>query len=217
MKPVFLLVRSSRLAPFEVAPVGQLLVGDVELLGDVRFVHQHVAQHAALAVVVLGEVAGEDMAALHHARRLELRYLLAHAEAGRVLVGVGQDIEFGHLVRVDGWERLGHDAAAHALGKVGIAGILLAEDVDALAALREAVLGGVDHAPLDRVAEVGEAAQDDGEVAPALGRGGLEQAVDVLEKAEAGILHLEEVVDIPPQDALLALDAVGLVEGRATE
>ena len=43
-------------------------------------------------------------------------------------------------------------------------------------------------------------------------RGRFEQAVDVFEEAELGFLHLEEVIDVPPEDTLLALDAVRLIE-----
>ena len=43
-------------------------------------------------------------------------------------------------------------------------------------------------------------------------RGRLEQAVDVLKETELGLLHFEEVIDVPPKDALLALDAVCLIE-----
>ena len=43
-------------------------------------------------------------------------------------------------------------------------------------------------------------------------RGRLEQAVDVLKETELGLLHFEEVIDAPPKDTLLALDAVRLIE-----
>lgn len=46
------------LAALEVAPVGELLVRDVELLRNSRLIDKHIAKHAALAVIILSEVAG---------------------------------------------------------------------------------------------------------------------------------------------------------------
>lgn len=204
------------LAALEVAPVGKLFVGDVELLRNIRLIDKHIAKHTALALIIFGEIAGQNMTALHNAGVLELRGLLSNAKASRVLVRIGQDIELGHFVRIDGGEGLCHDAVMHAVNKIDLAGVLLAEDINALAALRKTVFSRVDHAPFDRVIEVGEAAQDDGEVAAALRRGRLEQAIDVLKETEARFLHLEEVIDVPPKDTLLALNTVGLIK-RASD
>lgn len=204
------------LAALEVAPVGKLFVGDVELLRNIRLIDKHIAKHTALALIIFGEIAGQNMTALHNAGVLELRGLLSNAKASRVLVRIGQDIELGHFVRIDGGEGLCHDAVMHAVNKIDLAGVLLAEDINALAALRKTVFSRVDHAPFDRVTEVGEAAQDDGEVAAALRRGRLEQAIDVLKETEARFLHLEEVIDVPPKDTLLALNTVGLIK-RASD
>ncbi len=127
------------LAALKVAPVGKLFVRDVELLRNNRLVDKHIAKYAALAVIVLGEVAGQNVAALHDAGILKLRGLLTNAKASRVLVRIGQDIEFRHFVRVDGGEGLRHNAVVHAVNKVDLASVLLAEDVNAFAALGETV------------------------------------------------------------------------------
>lgn len=156
------------LAALKVAPVGELFVRDVELLRNIRLVDKHIAKHAALAVIVLSKVAGQNVAALHDAGVLELRGLLTNAKASRVLIRVGQDIELCHFVGIDGREGLRHNAVVHAIDKVHLAGVFLAEDVNAFAALGETVFRGVDHAPFDGVIEIGEAAQDDGKVATAL-------------------------------------------------
>lgn len=156
------------LAALEVAPVGELFVRDVELLRNIRLVDKHIAKHAALAVIVLSKVASQNMAALHDAGVPELRCLLANAKASRVLIRIGQNIELRHFVRIDGGEGLGHDAVVHAIDKINLAGVLLAEDVNALATLGETVFRRVDHAPFDGVIEIGEAAQDDREVATTL-------------------------------------------------
>ena len=200
------------LAALKVAPVGELFVRDVELLRNIRLVDKHIAKHAALAVIVLGKVAGQNVAALHDAGVLELRGFLTNAKASRVLIRVGQNIELGHFVRIDGGKGLRHDAVVHAIDKINLAGVLLAEDVNALATLGETVFRGVDHAPFDGVIEIGEAAQDDGEIATALRCGRLEQAINILKEPEARLLHLEEVVDVPPKDTLLALDAMCLIK-----
>lgn len=200
------------LTALEVAPVRKLFVRDVELLWNNRLANKYITKHAALAVVVLSEVARQNMAALHDAGVFELRCLLANTKASRVLVRIGQDIELGHFVGIDSGEGLRHNAVMHATGKINLAGVLLAEDVNALATLRKSVFRRVDYAPFDGVIEIGEATQDDGEVTTALRCGRLEQAVNILKETEARLLHLEEVVDVPPKDTLLALDAVRLIE-----
>lgn len=43
-------------------------------------------------------------------------------------------------------------------------------------------------------------------------RGRFEQAVDILKETELGLLHFEEVINVPPEDTLLAFDAVCLIE-----
>ena len=96
------------LAALEVAPVGKLLVGDVELLRNILLINKYIAKHTALAVIILNEVAGQNMAALHDTGILELRCLLTNAKTSRVLVRIRQDIELGHFVRVDGGEGLRH-------------------------------------------------------------------------------------------------------------
>lgn len=127
------------LAALKVAPVGELFVRDVELLRNIRLVDKHIAKHAALAVIILSEVAGQNVAALHDAGILELGSLLSNAKASRVLIRVGQDIELRHFVRIDGGECLRHDAVVHAANKIDLAGVLLAEDINALASLGETV------------------------------------------------------------------------------
>ena len=88
-----------------------------------------------------------------------------------------------------------------------------AHDVHPPALLREPVVRGVDDPPLDLVAEVGEGHQHHREVPAALARRGLEQPVHVLEEQVRRALHRQHPVDLPPQDALPALDAQRLVEG----
>lgn len=200
------------LAALEVAPVRKLFVRDVELLWNICLVDKHIAKHAALTVIVFSEVARQNMAVLHDTGILELRCLLTNAKASRVLVRIGQDIELSHFIGVDGGEGLRHNAVMHAIGKIDLAGVLLAEDIHALATLGEPVFRRVDYAPFNGVIEIGEAAQDDGEVTTALRCGRLEQTVNILKETEAGFLHLQEVIDVPPKDALLALDAVRLIE-----
>ena len=146
------------LAALKVTPVRKLFVRDVELLRNIRLVDKHIAKHAALAVIVLGEVAGQNMAVLHDAGVLELRCLLTNAKASRVLIRIGQNIELRHFVRIDSREGLRHDAVMHAIDKIDPAGVLLAEDINALATLGKTVFRGVDHAPFDGVIEIGEAA-----------------------------------------------------------
>ena len=159
----------------------------------------------------------------HDASIHERRGLAREVEALRGVVGVLGDEDLagallaGRLHR----EGAGHDAVLEARLDRPV-GVSLGKDVDALAALGESVLGAVDDAPLDRVTALGEAGEDDREVAAALGGGTLEQAVDVLEETIARrvlapiVLELEEAVDVPPKDALLALDTVRLGE-RASD
>lgn len=69
------------LTALEIAPVGKLLVGDIELLRNNRLIDKHIAKYATLAVIILGKVAGQNMASLHDAGILELRGLLSNAKA----------------------------------------------------------------------------------------------------------------------------------------
>lgn len=68
------------LAALEVAPVGKLFVRDVELFWNICLVDKNIAKYAALAVIVLGEVAGQNVAALHDASVLELRCLYGETD-----------------------------------------------------------------------------------------------------------------------------------------
>ena len=68
------------LAALKVAPVGELFVRDVELLRNIRLVDKHIAKHAALAVIVLSKVAGQNVAALHDTGVLELRGLYGETD-----------------------------------------------------------------------------------------------------------------------------------------
>lgn len=69
------------LAALEIAPVGELLVGDIELLRNIGLVDKHIAKHAALAVIILGKVAGQNMATLHDPGIFELGSLLTNTKA----------------------------------------------------------------------------------------------------------------------------------------
>ena len=46
------------LAALEVAPIGKLFVGDVELLRNIGLVDKHITKHAAVAMIIFGKVAG---------------------------------------------------------------------------------------------------------------------------------------------------------------
>lgn len=69
------------LAALKVAPVGELFVRDVELLRNNLLVDKHIAKHAALTVIVLSEVAGQNVAALHDTGVLELRGLYGETDS----------------------------------------------------------------------------------------------------------------------------------------
>lgn len=84
---------------------------------------------------------------------------------------------------------------------------MLGVDVHAAAALRHAIVGSVDHSPLDRVAQTVQARENDREIAATLGGGGLKQTVDVLKKNAFRVPHLQNRIDAPPENALLAIDA----------
>ena len=67
------------------------------------------------------------------------------------------------------------------------------------ALLLETVVGGIDDTPFARVPRGGERGEDHTEIAPGLGMRGGEQAVDVLEQAERGVLRVERVEELVPQ------------------
>src|SRR5579864_6746884 len=88
----------------------------------------------------------------------------------------------------------------------------LSQDEDSTPSLWEAVVSRVDYAPFRSVAEVGKAPKDDCEVAASLRSGRLQQPVDVLKEKEARLFQCEQPVYLPPQDALLPDDAMGLAK-----
>lgn len=118
------------------------------------------------------------------------------------------------------WQRLGHRSVlgepACGIGAdrgrepgVQRGAAMIGLNEDAAAFLRIAVVGGIDHAPFDRIAQLLQARQNDGEVPPlAAGRAG-NQPVDVLEHH---VLHrsacadpvFEQTVNAPPQHPFLA-------------
>ena len=202
------------LGPLEVLPLGNLHLRHVEPLGHLVLRNEHAAQGPPLPRVGLDDVAGHHMAPLHRATLQEGRGLAAKVERRARLVRVRGNVELGELLRSLDRQRPRHHAGRNPVLEVPPPPGVLCEDVGALPPLREAVLGAVHHAPLHGVAERGQAREDNREIAAALGHGALEQSVDVLEQhVPRGALEAEEPVDIPPEDALLALDAARHGEG----
>lgn len=91
-------------------------------------------------------------------------------------------------------------------------------DEDTAPPLRVAVIGGIDHPPLDRIAQLLKAGEDDGEVPPLATRRAGNQPVHVLQHH---VLHrpscadpeFEQTVDAPPQHALLACEPLRAGQG----
>nr|WP_282809942.1 hypothetical protein [Thauera humireducens] len=118
------------------------------------------------------------------------------------------------------WQRLGHRSVpGHPARGIGAdrsrepgvqrGALMVSLDKNAAAFLRIAVVGGIDHAPFDRIAELLQARQNDGEIPPLAARRAGNQPVHVLQHH---VLHrpscadpeFEQTVDAPPQHALLA-------------
>jgi hypothetical protein len=82
--------------------------------------------------------------------------------------------------------------------------------------LRLSIVRRIDDAPLDVIAERRETAQNYREVAATLCARGIKEPVDVLEQDEARAIPLaqqgQKAVDLPPQNALIAYDALRLIE-----
>jgi len=125
--------------------------------------------------------------------------------------GLGEPV--GQRVRLALAQPLG--LALQALAELRTAVVGLNKNPAAL--LRMAVVGCVDHPPLDGVAELLEARQNDGEVAAFAGRRAGQQPVDVLQhqvqqrtpSAQAG---LQQAVDAPPQNPFLAGQSLGAAQ-----
>ena len=105
-----------------------------------------------------------------------------------------------------------HDAVFKPVGKLDLLRSELAKDVNTLAALRISILSAIHNAPLNDIAQVGKAAEDDCKVTATLGSRRFQQTIDVFKKTETRLFHLEEVVDVPPKNALLSLNAPRLVK-----
>ncbi len=92
-----------------------------------------------------------------------------------------------------------------------------ADDEDAAALLGEPVLGGIGDAPFDFISEVGERREHHREIAAALTSRRLDEAVDILEEqmpdGSTGCeLQAKQSVNLPPEDALFAHEAVRLTK-----
>ena len=107
-------------------------------------------------------------------------------------------------IRVEHRERI---MTSHLLAVYRI--VAIREDERAAATLHESIVGGIDDAPLHTVAEVPERSEDDTEVTTALFGRRLQQAIDILKQDERRLLGFERIVNLPPENALLALDALG--------
>lgn len=117
--------------------------------------------------------------------------------------GLGEPV--GQRVRLALAQPLGLAQQAPAELRTAVVGL----NKNPAALLRMAVVGRVDHPPLDGIAKLLEARQNDGEVAAFADRGAGQQPVDVLQHqvqqrtpdAQAG---LQQAVDAPPEHAFLA-------------
>lgn len=127
------------------------------------------------------------------------------------------------------WQRLGHRSVlGHPACGIGAdrsrepgvqrGALMVSLDENAAAFLRITIIGGIDHAPFDRIAELLQARQNDGEIPPLAGRRAGNQPVDVLQHH---VLHrpacadpeFEQTVDAPPQHALLACEPLRAGQG----
>ena len=76
--------------------------------------------------------------------------------------------------------------------------------------LNEPIVRGVYDPPFHGVTEVGEASEDDAEVAAPLGRRRFQEPVDILQEDVHWTAALDYVANVPPQHALFPLDAFGV-------
>ena len=94
------------------------------------------------------------------------------------------------------------------IGFLGIAGIItIGEDEGAAPPLCKAIIGCVDDTPFYTIAQRCATGKDDAEVAAPLACRGAQQPVHVFQEDKGWPLGLHDVTDLPPKDALFALDA----------
>ena len=151
-------------------------------------------------------------AILHDTRVHERRQLAAPVELTRGNIRVARNLNVGNCgrIRLLNGKRPRHEPARDLASEVPFLARKSSKNIGALAALRKTVLRTVYHTPLNGVAQVIEAGEDDCEVTPTLRRRALEQAINVLEQHVSRSLELKEPVDVPPEHALLALDTARL-------
>ena len=197
------------LRAFQVLPFIEV-IAEIILLRDIM-IHD-IAQEFVRSVIIRLCLDGRDMAVRHVACRLEREseFLRDLEQVMRLEVRLG-----GYRLGLQ-WESACKEAVgvehrqwvvpSHLLTIYRI--IAICEDERAAAALHETVVGRIDDAPFDTVAEVPEGREDDAEVAPTLLGRRLQQAIDILKEDERRVLGFERVVNLPPENALLALDAL---------
>lgn len=88
---------------------------------------------------------------------------------------------------------------------------MIGDDESPPPALCLSVVGSVDNTPLDRIAFLIEAPENDREITPALLCRGAYQPVHIFKYHIARTFFSQDIVYLPPEDTFLALDACGVL------
>jgi len=215
------------LRSLQVFPLRQLRLRDEEFLWHLLVGLENIAEHRLGAVEISLQRLCPDLSIPHHATHSERSRLPAPSELLCDLRWVPQELQSWkarafepHDTGIIGPNRESggkgsvfeeprdrsvptrFDSLEHPMGN----------DEHPASSLWEAVMSCVHDAPLDEIPEIGETREDDREVATSLCRRRLQEPIDVLEEDESRPLLLEDPIDRPPEDALLALDPVRLVQ-----
>ena len=104
------------------------------------------------------------------------------------------------------------ETRGHTLVLLG--GVLECKDEGAPSALDAAIVCGIDHTPFDAIAFFLQALQDDAKITAPLRCGRFQQTIHILQQNIAWVILLDDFINRPPENALLAFDAFGTGAGN---
>ena len=123
------------------------------------------------------------------------------------VIRVTLNLKLGNLLRVLRRKRTCHHAFFCTVWQIPVIAGHFSKNVNAFASLVKPVFAAVHNMPFNRITQVSHARKDNREITAALRRRTFEQTINVLEQHVLRLFQMQETIDVPPKNALLALDS----------
>lgn len=186
------------LPTLEIAPFGKLRLVDEKIFRHLRIGNEDVTERLARPFIHRLDFCGHDCAALHDSRILKRGYLKSRTEALRVFKRVIINRKRRFCRSATRRKRIRHNTRAESFLQIPSVFRPLCVDIHSAALLREPVIRSIHHTPFRGISKRSQARQNNCEVATALRRGTLEQAINIFEQTVLGLLQTQEPIDVPP-------------------